>query len=316
VPVKVIVLTNMLPAPDRQTYGIFVRDQIEDLEELGVDVTVLFINGSERRSNYLRGIAGLRRHLSSRDFDLIHAHYGLTGAVAITQRQVPVVTTFHGSDCEIAWQRVVSRVVARRCEPVFVSQELAMKLGCEGAAVIPAGVDLAVFQPVNQADARRKLGWPANERVALLPGSRSNAVKNPALFDAAVAEARRDLPDLRGESLEGLSREQVALTINACDVLVMTSTSEGSPVTVKEALACGTPVVSVPVGDVESLVEGLLGCAVVARDPTMIGRRIVEAVSAKGHGEFRARVAPFSREAVAIRLVEVYERAVAEGLPR
>jgi glycosyltransferase involved in cell wall biosynthesis len=164
---------------------------------------------------------------------------------------------------------------------------------------------------VDQADARRELGWPATERVALLPGARDNAVKNAALFDAAVAEARRDLPDLRGASLEGLSREQVALTMNACDVLVMTSASEGSPVTVKEALACGTPVVSVPVGDVESLVAGLHGCAVVEREPALIGKRIVEAVSAKGRTEFRDRVAPFSRQEVARRVVEIYELAVA-----
>jgi glycosyltransferase involved in cell wall biosynthesis len=308
---KVIVLTNMLPSPGRQTYGIFVHDQIEDLAGLGVDVTTLFIDGSEHRSNYFRGVQELRRLLSRREFDLVHAHYGLTGAVAIAQRQVPVVTTFHGSDCEITWQRVVSRTVARWCTPVFVSQDLAMRLGCEAAHVIPAGVDLEVFQPINQADARRALGWPEKEHVALLPGSRGNPVKNAALFDAAIAAARRDLPDLRGASLEGLSRKQVALTMNACDVVVMTSTSEGSPVTVKEALACCIPVVSVPVGDIESLVGGLLGCAIVARDPSLIGKRIVDAVSAKGRSEFRARVMPFSRQQVASRVLDVYQRAVA-----
>ena len=50
--------------------------------------------------------------------------------------------------------------------------------------------------------------------------------------------------------------------MNAVDVTLLTSDWEGSPGAVRESLACQTPVVSVPVGDVPNVLSGLPGCAV------------------------------------------------------
>jgi len=313
--VRVLALTNMLPSPDRPWYGVFVQDQIEDLRALGVDVSVLFIDGRTRRFDYLRAIGRLRRALDERDVDLVHAHYGLSGAIAVMQRDVPVVTTFHGSDCngDIRWQKVVSWVVARLSTPVFVSEALASSVGRMGSTVIPAAVDLEVFQPQDRIAARRALGWPNDGDVALLPGSRHDPAKGAELFDAAVAHARRELPSLRGVSLEGLSREQVALTMNAADVTVMTSRREGSPVAVKESLACLTPVVSVSVGDVEGLLVGLPGCAVVPRNPRSLAEAITRAVSSPRSSGLRARTSKFGRPETARRVVDVYRHTLANA---
>ena len=48
----------------------------------------------------------------------------------------------------------------------------------------------------------------------------------------------------------------------AADVLLLTSITEGSPQVIKEALACGCPIVSVDVGDVKERVMGVYGCYV------------------------------------------------------
>lgn len=311
---NVLVLTNMLPIRERPWYGVFVEEQVHDLEALGVETTVLFVNGAESRANYLRAVPQLRSALRSRRFDLVHAHYGLTGAVAVSQRRLPVVTTFHGSDCngDRPWQTVISWFVARMSTPIFVSDELAAGVGRAGAEVIPAAVDLEVFQPTDRVDARRALGWPEAGFVALLPGSRSVRRKRADLFDETLEHARRSVPELRGASLEGLSREQVALTMNAADVTVMTSNFEGSPVAVKESLACLTPVVSVPVGDIEALLPGLPGCAVVPREPTLIAEALVRALGAGRPPELRARAAPFGRPEMARRVVDVYRSALQE----
>lgn len=309
---RVLVVTNMLPTPGRPYFGSFVRDQIEDLRGLDIDVSVLFVDGVSRSFNYLRGTVELRYCLSESQFDLVHAHYGLAGGVAVTQRRAPVVTTFHGSDAsgEIPWQKAVSWVVARTCTPIFVSRELAASVGRVGAVVIPTAVDLDLFFPRARDDARLSLGWALDEPVALLPGARANPVKNAPLFDAALDEARNVVPHLRGASLDGLSREEVALTMNAADVTVMTSTSEGSPVTIKESLACETPVVSVPVGDVQTLVDGLRGCSVVAREAGSLGRAILRALETRGSPQLRERVVPFGRAAIARRVAEVYRDVV------
>lgn len=305
---RVLVLTNMLPIAGRPWFGVFVQEQVEDLRRLGVDVSVLFVNGFESRVNYVRAVPRLHAALAHRDVDLVHAHYGLTGAVAVSQRRAPVVTTFHGSDCngDRPWQTAVSWAVARASTPIFVSEELAAKLGRLGAAVIPAAVDLEVFVPIERREARRRLGWAEDGVAVLLPGSRAVKRKRADLFDAALERARRTVPELTGVSLEGLSREEVALTMNAVDATVMTSNYEGSPVAVKESLACLTPVVSVPVGDVESLLDGLPGCAVVPRDPERIADALLVAVGAGREPELRQRAAPFGRPETAEQVVATY----------
>ena len=66
--------------------------------------------------------------------------------------------------------------------------------------------------------------------------------------------------------------------MNSVDVTVMTSDYEGSPVAMRESLACLTPVVSVSVGDVPELLAGLPGCAVVERSPRPLADAIVGAL--------------------------------------
>src|SRR4051812_10529609 len=115
---KVLVVTNMYPAESEPWSGVFVAEQGEDLRRLGVDVDVFAFDGRPDRKEYLRAGRALRRIVAQHSFDLVHAHYGLTGAVALAQRNVPVVTTFHGSDTWIPWQRAVSYVVARLTTPL------------------------------------------------------------------------------------------------------------------------------------------------------------------------------------------------------
>ena len=71
--------------------------------------------GAAAALNYLRGVRELRKTMARNRFDVVHAHHGLAGAVAVTQSQVPVVITFHGSDLSYYdWQRWVSRLAAYR----------------------------------------------------------------------------------------------------------------------------------------------------------------------------------------------------------
>ncbi len=301
--------TNMYPSRARPTYGTFVAEQVEDLSRLGIEVIVLSFDGSRQKGNYLRAAVRLRRLVASGGIDLVHAHYGLTGAVALAQRRLPVVTTFHGSDASghRPWQARVSWVVARRSTPIFVAGHLATRLGVPDALVIPAAVDTELFVPSDRREARLRLRWSPDRQYALLPGARGNPVKRADLFDAAVVEARRTVSGLVGVSLEGFDRAQVRDVMNAVDVCVLTSDFEGSPVTVRESLACNTPVVSVPVGDVPALLTGLPGCVVAPRDPVAIGRGIVDALRSSREPELRARAELDSRPQVAKQVLAVYE---------
>jgi glycosyltransferase involved in cell wall biosynthesis len=307
---RVLVLTNMYPSDQHVWSGIFVREQMEDLEALGVDIELMVIEGRRSRLNYLRALRELRGRLARTKVDLVHAHYGLTGAVALGQRKVPVVTTFHGGDIHVRWQSAVSWVVARRSVPIFVSEVGRRALSKRGGVVIPTGVDTVRFQPRSTRAARDSLGWSQDSRYVLFPGARRDPIKCVRLFEEAVKVAREREPGLRTAYLEDLSRDEVAAVMNAADVTLLTSTNEGSPVAVRESLAATTPVVSVPVGDMSSLLAGLPGCAVEARDPGRLARGVIEALRAGKHSQLRDRAAATSRERTAGRIMAVYEEVV------
>jgi glycosyltransferase involved in cell wall biosynthesis len=314
--IRVLVLTNMYPTAAEPHLGCFVRDQVEDLRALGAGVEVQVFDGRQDKRQYLRAAGTLRRALRRGRFDLVHAHYGLSGAVAAAQMRTPVVTTFHGSDAWVRRERWVSRAVARRTQPIAVAPVVAEALGLDGMApVIPCGVDLDRFRPGDPAEARRELGWPEDGPCILFPaarGDRSKAAnKRVDVFDATVARVRRSIPEAHAASLDDLPRHEVALAMRAADVAVMTSVREGAPVAVKEALASGTPVVSVAVGDVPDLIRGLPGCAIGARDPDTLAAAVQGALRAGGDPRLREAMRAYGRRPIAERVLAVYRRLLA-----
>ena len=310
---RVLCVTNMYPSEAEPEAGIFVHEQVEDLRTLGVDVEVLHFDGRNDWSQYLRAMARVRTIVRRDAFDVAHAHYGLSGAVALAQRTVPIVTTFHGSDTGyIPWQAHVSRVVARRTTPVFVSRANSRSLGVPGA-VLPIGVDTDVFRPMPRSEARRLLGWEPGDPYVLFPGSASRRVKRYDLFASTLRSIRQEAAGAKEVIFKGYGRREAALVMNAVDCVLMTSDWEGSPVTVKEALACETPVVSVAVGDVGDVIEGLPGCALCDRDPERLAQGVLRALTAERSPALRERAALYERRRLASRLLELYEGALARA---
>jgi glycosyltransferase involved in cell wall biosynthesis len=306
------VVTNMYPTEVEPLFGLFVRDQVDDLRRLGVDVSVLSFDGRSRKRKYLEAVQRLRTTLRRDRYDIVHAHYGLSGAVASFQFATPVVTTFHGSDAWVPWQRRVSQIVARRTQPIAVAPVIASSLGVRDAPVIPCAVDLDLFAPADRTEARQALGWPNDAKCILFPAARNDRTKQKRkrvdLFDATVERLRRSVPGVFAASLDGLSRQQVALAMNAADVAVLTSLWEGSPVGVRESLACQTPVVSVVVGDVCDVLAGLPGCAIVPRDPKALAKAVDGALAAGRDSRLRESLRPYGRQPIAERVVSVYRR--------
>jgi teichuronic acid biosynthesis glycosyltransferase TuaC len=102
----------------------------------------------------------------------------------------------------------------------------------------------------------------------------------------------------------------------AADCLVAPSRSEGSPNVVKEAIAAALPVVATPVGDVRERCDGVPGCFVVAAEPTAFAEAVVRAVALERAPAAREAVLALSLDAVAARVIDVYERALGRPLAR
>jgi glycosyltransferase involved in cell wall biosynthesis len=99
--------------------------------------------------------------------------------------------------------------------------------------------------------------------------------------------------------------------MNAADVLILASEAEGSPMVIKEAMACNLPVVSVDVGDVAEVTRGTAGCFVVERNVEAL-RAGVEAALAFGQRTLgRAAIMPLSLDAIAAQIEAIYREMIA-----
>jgi glycosyltransferase involved in cell wall biosynthesis len=232
-----------------------------------------------------------------------------------------VVITYRGSDLNPATTpslrsragRLLSQLAALRARRIVcVSRELRQRLWWRShrVTVLASGVDPAVFRPGPRAGARRILGWPDGDRVVLFNAGRDPWNKRLDLALAAARSARRQVPSLRLEVLDGqLDPERMPSLMRAADCLLVTSDYEGSPSVVQEALATNLPVVSVAVGDVPACLEGVTNTRVVGRDPEALAAALVELVREPRRTNGRERIGEFSAQRIARELREIYEAA-------
>jgi teichuronic acid biosynthesis glycosyltransferase TuaC len=310
-PGRVLVVTNMYPVPDRPALGIFVQEQVESLRAQGLEVDVLFVDGPANKLNYLGGIFRFRRQIARHRYDLVHAHYVFSGIIALAQRGLPVVTTFHsGEVLEGSFQRTLSRLVSARSDlSIAVSAEVMGKLRGR-CCVIPCGVDLERFRPMDVSEARSQLNLPADAKLVLFAAA-MRPEKRFDLVQEAFALVERQLPEAQLVVVSNQPPELVPIHMNACDVLVLASRKEGSPQVVKEAMACNLPVVSTATGDVREVIGGVEGCHICTAEPQDIADKLVAALAFGRRTDGRKRVEDLSMERVAERIVEVYGHVLA-----
>ncbi|HEV2424639.1 MAG TPA: glycosyltransferase [Terriglobia bacterium] len=317
---RVLVVTNLWPTEADPGYGSFVQAQMESLRALGVDYDVLYVQGRESPLNYLRGVFEVRRRLQVQRYDLIHAHFGLSGWVARFQRRLPLVVSFMGDDVLGRSDRrgritgvgrlfqVSARMLARRADAVIVkSRQMKERLGLDAVHVIPNGVDLHLFAPLDRLAARSALGLDPTRKYVIFPYSPTLPVKRFDLIEEAVRMARATGAGLEILQVAGEPRERMRLYLNAADVLVLASYTEGSPNAVKEAMAVNLPVISVDVGDVAEVIGRTEGCFIVPPRADAIAARIIEVCRRGSRTDGRDRIAEhYSEPAIAKRILGVY----------
>lgn len=235
----------------------FISEQADSLKNVGVELDFFIVKG-KGMFGYLGNQAQLKKKIELFKPDIIHAHYGLSALLANLQREVPVVSTYHGSDINEPRVYWLSRLAMQLSKyNIFVSEKnIKLAKQRNKLALIPCGVNMIMFTPQDKNQARAKLMWSNELKYILFAGSFDNHVKNPGLAINAVSR----LNNVKLIELKAYSREEVALLMNAADLCLMTSHSEGSPQFIKEAMACNCPIVSVNVGDVANIIDNVEGC--------------------------------------------------------
>ncbi len=254
---KVLIVASY----NKNRFAPFVVEQAEALKKQHCEILWFGLQG-KGLIGYLKNLSALKKKIREVQPDVVHAHYGLSGLLANLQRRVPVVTTYHGSDindkkalpfskmaiCLSAWNIFVSRKTMNLVKPK------------KHYDLLPCGVDLCDAQKTSKYEARKMMGLDEKKKYVLFAGAFDNTVKNASLAKEVVSHLQDGYMELI--ELKGYSREEVTLLMCAVDALLMTSFTEGSPQVVKEALACGCPIVSVDVGDVRERVSEVNGCFV------------------------------------------------------
>lgn len=293
-------------------FAPFIIEQADALKDRGVELAFFGLQGKGMKG-YLQNLPQLKRKIREFKPDVIHAHYGLSGLFANMQRHTPVVTTYHGSDINDKKVLPLSKMaIGLSAWNIFVSRKTLEKVHPKRKyTLLPCGIDLSEAQLTSRSEARQKMGLNQHKYYALFAGAFDNAVKNAPLAKEAVAL----LPDNQVELLElkGYSRKEVTSLMCACNALLMTSFNEGSPQVIKEAMACGCPIVSVDVGDVKERIEGVEGCYVAtSRTASELADDLGKALAFEGKTRGREKIIAdgLNNERIAEQLLEIYNSVI------
>jgi teichuronic acid biosynthesis glycosyltransferase TuaC len=309
---RVLVVTNLWPTPEAPARGGFVRDQVEALRAIGgLDVEV-FTFGTGTRE-YLRAAAAIKKRYRDERFDVVHAHYGLCGWSALAARNAPHVVTFHGTDLAHRYVGPLSRALAHVIAlPAPVSATLAragLPRTDHRLAVLPCGVNLDRFQPVDRGEARTRLGLDPQGRYLLFPADPKRPEKR---YDRA-----RRLADATGATLiayEQRPPEDVPLMINAANAVLVTSDREGFGLAPLEALACDVPVLATEVGVAPLVLRDVEGTLCAPFDTDRWASALAPHLGSEDpRVPGRARAALFDRNRLAERVFHAYQDLTRAG---
>lgn len=172
-------------------------------------------------------------------------------------------------------------------------------------SIIPNGFDTNVFRPMDRAEARRRLGLPADARIVLFNAFDADSPRKgmPLLVPALESMGGQAMllclggatvsDRLPGARYSGHLSDpaQVALHYNAADVFVLPSQAENLPNTICEAHLCGTPVVAFDVGGIPEQVDATNGVLVGERTPHALHQALEQALSTTYDRDRMARTA-------------------------
>ncbi|WP_094226523.1 glycosyltransferase family 4 protein [Methanolobus psychrotolerans] len=281
-------------------FGTFVRDQVKSMEKRGVVVDKV-VKRTKNPLGYFSFLSLSIYKLLFSKYDIVHAHYVPHSALipAMIKRK-PFIVRFHGDDARIfPWKNrmnysLVKFVTNRADKVISVSEEmkgiLVNRLGADSSKVevISSGIDTHSFIPMDREQMRNELDLPMEKKIVLFVG-RLHKLKGLDL----TYECAKQTPDILYVFIGRKDGEQVATYenclfageiprndipkwMNAADILVLPSYTEGLPNVVVESLSCGIPAVVSDVGGCPEVVkDGVTGFVVRTGDAEQLREKIV-----------------------------------------
>jgi teichuronic acid biosynthesis glycosyltransferase TuaC len=302
---RALIVTNMYPSPARPALGSFVRDQVEALARIpDVDVEVFAFEPGGGGA-YVRGARALRRRHGHERFDVVHAHFGLSAWPAFAAHGKARAVTLHGTDLAHPRSRPITIAALPLLDLVAtVSEPLASAVPQwavrHRSAVLPSGVDVERFRPIERADARHALGLDPVRPYLLFPA-------DPARREKRYDRAREVAGEVTLLSLGTVAPVDVPLWVNAANAVLVPSEREGFGLAVLEALACDVPVLATPVGIHPEVLGGIPGAYCGPFDAAAWREALAPSLAdADPRIEGRERAERYSTDRMAARVVDAW----------
>lgn len=202
---------------------------------------------------------------------------------------------------------------------------------------IPNGYDNNKFHPMDMHECRERLGLPSDKKVILNVGRLYGAVKGHEHLIKAmsrVVKEREDVlcvivgPGRLYNTLEhlilslnleeyvvlagGKPHDEIPVWLNACDLFVLPSLSEGNPTVMFEAFGCGKPFVGTRVGGVpEVITSNEYGLLVDPANPDDLAEKILMALDREWNREaILACSERYTWENITKEIVSVYDQVL------
>ena len=292
------------------TISPIVRSQGESLQKAGIEISYFIIKG-RGFLGYLMSIFYLHTEIRKVKPDIIHAHYSLCCIVAAFASRKPIVASLMGSDVMSNWLMVrLLRSLSVYCWKATIVKSKSMKerIRLNHAFIIPNGVDLSFFRPLDQSECKKSVGFDPSKKQILFLADPARYEKNYELALASfqvLQEKFRDAIELK--IVYGIEHQQVLYYLNAADVVLLTSRWEGSPNVIKESMACNVPIVSTRVGDVEEIIQYTSGCFLADSSSEDIADKLKSAFAFDGRTNGRSDISHLDSKLIAKNIISIYD---------
>ncbi len=323
--INVIFITTEWTDTNYQAYAPFLVQQAEFLQREGVNFTVYYFHGKGNPLNYIKAWFDIRRQSEWKDTDILHAHWGQSGLLALNSKK-KLVVTFWGSDLHGTVNNdgeytvtgkllvLISKFIAKKADYCIAVSKRLQELIPSGvnSEIIPSGLDFSIFHPMEQMFCREKLGLNKSKKYILFVANPNNPIKRYKL----AVDAVNCLDNYWNADLlvvNGHDHTIIPFFMNAGDVLILTSTHEGSPTIVKEALGCNLPIVSVDVGDVRELIDKIGGCEICESSPKSLAEGLKKVLSRGERIDAYEKIQFLDESHIAKKIIAVYRRVLADA---
>lgn len=262
---NVLFVTNGYPTQNSPNLCPFIHSQVLDLKAIGLNVEVISVSQFQKFGYFKTFIRSL---FLIKNYNVVHFHHGLTLLLCFSfcflYPKKKFVISFL-NNIEVEYEELnskflqsflvkLTKLVIKITNITVIEKNSRFSRNFKSYYVLPNGVDLDFYVRKDKSLARAKLRLADNDFVFLFISSKT-LYRNQKRIDR-FHEIISSNPQITPLYMSGVDKIETIDYYSAADFLVITSELEGSPNAVKESIACGTPVLSLDVGDVKNILNG------------------------------------------------------------